>query len=181
MVAPHNPIADTEVDVGSPLTTGLRTQLRDNAAFGKTAWAYKTVGETVNNSTVLQDDDHLFFTIADAEVWQYSFTIEANLWAASDLKIQLTHPGGSGYYSTRLYRISAAATPISAVQAAATGSPLAILVPADDTYMLHIDGSYTATAAGTFKLQWAQNTAVAHATTFVVERSFMLAHRIDGW
>lgn len=55
----------------------------------------KTARETVNNSTTLQDDDHLLFALAANEIWAFELFLISNGPAAGDIKFAFTVPGGA--------------------------------------------------------------------------------------
>lgn len=140
-----------------------------NAVAMVTGSKYKSADENVNNSTTLQNDDHLAFAIAASEVWAFSmflywtfasgdpgvkliFTVPASctgFYQALDTNTALNAGGGSG----NVYPF-AIATQLSRPTSGIT------------TLIMTIKGVViNSTNAGTVQFQWAQNSAVASNTT----------------
>jgi hypothetical protein len=63
----------------------------------------KTADQTVNNSTVLQDDDELFLPMAANEVWFFVLMLITNTSATALLKAAFTVPSGAGFDGIALY------------------------------------------------------------------------------
>lgn len=149
-------------------------------AAGGATWTsvIKTADEVVNNSAVLQDDDHLLFTTTA----NTNYTIRLRVLfevanATADFKYQLTHAGTT----TRVRRF------ITRAAAAQTSATIPTAAPA--TAFDSTDQALTATQAGTgfirediilqvggsggvLKMQWAQNTQHASDVT-VYEGSYI--------
>lgn len=156
----------------------MMTQLRDNADYAKTAWALKTADESVNNTTVEQDDDELFFEMTNGETWRFTFHLRVTVRIASDFSAKLSHPGGTGYQRWNIYRENTGTGAVEYSRSGAVGTSYGVNHGADTEYFHIIDGYYTATATGTFKLQWAQRVAVAHDFPVVQkDYSYVIAHR----
>lgn len=176
----YTAIPDADIDAESPLkTTNVFTRLRDNivALYEDTrASAYKTAQEDIVGSTVLQDDNHLSWTVGTNEVWVANLSLLVTTSdAAGDLKIQITTPGGgsTGHVIALAYDGGA-----SLIGDAAIDAPLAIAYSAARTAdPLFVTAHITTVTAGTVKLQWAQN--AASGTTSLLAGSYLDAFRTD--
>ena len=130
----------------------------------------KTADETVNNSAVLQNDDHLFFSVGANEVWILYGTLRASVLAANDIKIAFTMPtGGEAVY----YSLSSGGIWVVSPNAHET------LIPGDRTDMtLYLGGIvYNGATAGNIQMQWAQVTASV-ADTILKINSTLIAFRV---
>lgn len=119
----------------------------------------KQVAETVNNSTVLQDDDELFFAVAANTDYEFEFTLFTSTNPAADFKLQLTGPAAPTFILT----IASYYHPNgnTAAEVATAFSTVAIFTSdTGNDGMIKITGTlYNGANAGTVQLQWAQNTA----------------------
>lgn len=141
----------------------------------------KSADETVNNSTVLQDDDHLFVTVeANATYWLdalifYSTNATADLalkwaaptgafinWTSGGMHATGGTAGNYGDMSSALRRITDQAVLGGSLESVARPSGLLTV----------------AATAGTFKLQWAQGTADA-SNSKVLAQSALRLHRLS--
>lgn len=120
----------------------------------------KTADETVNNSNTLQDDDELNTSVSANETLLVEAFLLVDFKSASDLKIAWSAPAlCTGYHP------AISATDVNAngaenhnVASTRLGTTSQLSLITDDC--LFINGAN----AGTVKLQWAQNTAVAEDT-----------------
>lgn len=144
------------------------TQLQSQQA-SVTRVGFKTLNETVNNSSALQNDDQLFATV-DANT-RYFFTgrfvFTSN--ATPDIKFGFTYPSGATASYT-LFGTGAGGTVLAAFNFVETNIAALEGGTAVAGTML---GSWTiGTTPGVIQLQWAQN--VANATdTIVLAGSFI--------
>ncbi len=119
----------------------------------------KTSDETVNNSTVLQNDNELLFAMAANEVWHVALIMIIDSSAVADFKFGFSLPAGATAHGYYIGHSSAGAaiqgaliqTSVSDLQGVGvgTGRNQAIV------NLVVING----VNAGNFQLQWAQNTA----------------------
>jgi hypothetical protein len=134
----------------------------------------KTANETVNNSAVLQDDDHLLLPLAANEVWEFEIILRLAIKAASDFQYTLTVPAGASGGFSDLTRLAVVASAIENAFAAAVSYSVA----ADQQNIVVIKGIVINGAnAGNLQLRWAQLGAVAE-NTIVLANSCMIAHRL---
>ena len=73
------------------LTDGSQTALHSHAGSGPTT-VYKTADETVNNSTTLQDDDHISLSVLANEVWAFHMVLHSSSDATPDIKVGWSVP-----------------------------------------------------------------------------------------
>ena len=181
--------ATSEVVTSSMMNTHVRDNLLETApgkasAAGQTPWStaanaismvtaakYKSGDETVNNSTTLQNDDHLSFAIAASEVWAFDmflyFTIaslDPGMKYLFTLPASCTGTWGAIADLTNNIEGSSATTPTMFWAVVATTLAFA---PAGKTSSLHrVSGVFiNSTNAGTVQFQWAQNSATASNLT----------------
>lgn len=129
----------------------------------------KTADETVNNSTTLQNDDHLLLAVAANEIWFISVFFIFNSTSVADLKYAFSLPTGATAQKQHL--LSAVATPSDATTATKLSGEGAIRW--SRVYVLYIGGAN----AGNVQLQWAQWLAEA-SDTQVLTNSFILAWKV---
>ena len=146
---------------------------------------YKTADETVNGSTTLQDDDHLFFTVNANEVWRIDYVLYgSNASLNPGFKANFSIPSGATWHA-----ISRAFFSTDTTDGNETGS-----APQDFSFA---GGDFIETAittwvrmfavlevtlinganAGSFKLQWAQ-AASKVSDTKLLKGSYMMRTRM---
>src|SRR4030095_8765276 len=143
---------------GETLTAAnFNTHIRDNLNATWRLIARKTADETVSATTTLQNDDHLFFTVATSEVWSLQYRLLIDTF--DDFKCAWTHPGGT--VEMRVISESAGGT-VTQDSLYTTSSPTATIsrdkfdLAGGSVNILVIDGMYISTGSGTFQFQWAQ-------------------------
>ena len=128
---------------------------------------YKSADEVVNNSSALQDDNHLLFALAATGEWEF----ECNLWFDSgttpDFKFAFTSPASSTLYVANSGVNTSAVAYHEAPVAVASGTSVNLETTGAGTIRhVNIMGYVrTAGTSGNLQLQWAQNTANASDTT----------------
>jgi hypothetical protein len=149
-------------------------------------WTYvnKTADETVNNSTTLQNDDHLFFPVVANARYQFEIVLyHRAISTAPDLKYGFTYPsgttiafGGFGELGSRWSAGSSLSAPsplFDETQTGGTGSATNTGQPPSGHV---IKGRIrTAGTAGTIQFQWAQNTLTVGDST--IEADSYLRYR----
>lgn len=124
---------------------------------------YATADEVVTNSAVLQDDDHLFTDLeANATYWFKFFVFHINAGATEGIKFALNGTVGVTSLKAQV-RIGAGAASADS-RVTAFGSAIGVSAALATSYS-EVTGTIETSTAGTFKLQWAQNTAGTGATT----------------
>lgn len=136
----------------------------------------KTADETVNNSAVLQSDDHLLFAIEASEVWAVQVFLIYQASAVADIKVAWSVPSGATGSHTSMFN---AGGPVNTWNATALGTALrqdgaGVAVPVIAMLWATIVNS---TTAGTVNLQWAQNSAEA-TNAQVLTNSWLLGWRL---
>ena len=140
---------------------------------GKILKAVKTADETVSNSDVLQDDDHLSVTVVSGKYYHIKVYLRVTSNTAMDFRWAFSAPGSTleGSWVAKRYQHASAAHVVFAGAALETGQT-ELIIPSAVECMVIIEGVYKAAASGTFVLQWAQGTAVV-SDTKVLEASSM--------
>lgn len=125
----------------------------------------KTADETVNNTTTLQNDDHLLWTVAASGTYLLELHIGYNTGTTPDAKIAWTYPSGLTMKITGIVGYEATSTLLS--QATYTESSVIPLGGGSGDNHFSLWGLvFVSSTAGTLQLQWAQNTANASDTIF---------------
>lgn len=143
-VPPSTPLGDT---LNSLYTATLPGQL---------VGAYKSVDESISQSTVLQNDDALFGTLP-VGAWAFRLFLFLDLQDGSGIKLALS---GAAVFSTLKARINVFADNGTNV---ASGLVTALDVAVEHggagagPHWATIDGSIAVTTAGVLGLAWAQN------------------------
>uniref|UniRef100_A0A6M3KEU6 Uncharacterized protein n=1 Tax=viral metagenome TaxID=1070528 RepID=A0A6M3KEU6_9ZZZZ len=172
----------TAAGVWTELTKGTALYLlRMNSGATAPEWvAYgaaptivrKASDETVNNSSVLQDDNALVLAVGANEVWKFQILMQVLSNATADFKYAFTVPAGGSIIIGDLADYSA-----QNLTADAT-TPVSIAIAAPQAYFVGGIVIYTgAGTAGNVQLQWAQNTANA-SDTKVLANSYIEAYKI---
>ena len=180
-------IPDTDIDPESDIddATNVIAELANNApaVYNTTrAFVAKAGGETVNNSTTLQDDDDLTFSIGANETWAFLVLLDIVTPNAAGFKYQVTTPDGGdagyvmGFRSVGGSGVAGNVGDHKGTINAAVGFAIGGAGVAPQVW---IEGwASTGATAGTVQLEWAQNAAVVGDTT-VNANSFLYARRLD--
>lgn len=140
----------------------------------------KTADETVLNSAVLQNDDHLLLAIAASEVWavDFVFIVTGAISATPDFKFAVTVPvaAACSYGLTAEVANAATATDVgTAIPATAMSVDIAI----GEVKLVRVRVVVTNGAnAGNVQLQWAQNAATVDESITVKANSYLIAHKL---
>lgn len=143
-----------------------------------TLFAYKTADESVGSSTTVQDDDHLFVTVAANSIYRVFAHLIYSARSDTDIKYGWVGPTGAALRWNAIAQDSAntgltGTTYWGSDDITQLGHTAGGAGAENTTYM----GSWvwgilrTAGTAGTFKLQWAQS--VSNATSTIM--------RADSW
>lgn len=135
---------------------------------------YKTSNESINNST-LQNDDNLYFQIAANETWTVTYVLDTTLHATPDWKFAITAPTGATcqYYGTDPSASIALST--FSTKTATCGTTKTYLTTTGE-HLLYIHATIVNGAnAGTVNLQWAQNSTSAGNAVLVNAGSYLQA------
>lgn len=145
-------------------------------AGGGATIVLKTADETVNNSSVLQNDDHLLLAMAANEAWVIDIILYyLSVSATPDIKCDAAIPNGASgaYVAWGLDYANAVYTAATAIgTTCAFGATAGVLRVARITYVV-VNGA----TAGNFQFQWAQRTATAEDTTMKTN-SCLIAHQV---
>ena len=130
--------------------------------LGSAQAAYKSADESVTNSAVLQNDDHLYLPVVAGR----RYIIQANLQGiggagSGGIKFGFSGPAATYFRGRALFTFPVSS--VGVVEIAAIGNTASAF---PTTYFLaSYWGAYEPSASGTLQLQWAQGAADAIATT----------------
>lgn len=143
---------------------------------GNRYYVRKPSDETVINSAALQDDDHLFLSVAANAVYELRLRLYINADSAGDFKCGWSVPAGT------TMRWTAVDVRVGTTDGRLTESDVMPLVTTGPTtpQSQTIEGSVvTSSSAGTLRLRWAQNGAVAATSAVVQSHSVLQLDRIS--
>ena len=148
------------VSTGGQLTHGTGTT--DPVAAHGHLVAIKAADETVNNSTVLQDDNELTLAVEANTIYKCLVYLRFTSSAVADFKRAFTVPAGATLSLTQL--VNAAGADPTAVEIDGTGTAAYSGFGAPIMVWPVVGFLSVAGTAGSLTLQWAQNTAEATDT-----------------
>jgi hypothetical protein len=143
----------------------------------------KTADETVNNSTTLQNDDHLTFTIGASEIWAFwgMLALTTPSSATPDLKADFDIPSGGNVRSTfigpQLGVTDATNTQMYSNHIDSGGVHTIGITTGGQIGVLFSGVARNGATPGSVRLRWAQNSAASENTTIRTD-SFLVAMRI---
>ncbi len=165
-----------------PTSTKMNQQIKGNFE-AINGFVRKTADESVTSSAVLQNDDHLFYSIAATG----TYVIDLNLIATSaanaagDLSVAFTFPTGTFYAFGHGLDTSLASSSIGTINAGGgvvtSGTAIALYGLSTSVTFINIKGLFIATATGTLQFQWAQQASNANASTLKTG-SFMTVKQV---
>lgn len=126
---------------------------------------YKTANEVVNNSTTLQNDDHLFWSTVANGVYTMDLNLFYDSGTTPDFKFDWTYPVGTTFDWGAIYynlagTLTTSGTFTEATVGAVGGLGVGTVVMLKASYVFVMGPS-----DGTLQMQFAQNTANASNTT----------------
>lgn len=172
--------SQAEAEAGTATTERVWTAERIKQAIDALAIDIirKTADETVNNSTTLQDDDHLLAALAANEIVHFmAFVVHIGNTTA-DIKFAFTVPGGA----TLIWSApNAAVTVADALRdgevVASSGGAGAFQGSTANRAQLLVGTVQNGATPGNLQLQWAQSTATV-VDTDVLTNSYLLVWRV---
>jgi hypothetical protein len=175
---------DPNAEILTAGTSGWR-QIRDNIVSiydDARDCVIKSAGESVNNSTVYQDDDELHWDALANEVWIWELRMIVTSPAAAGIKAQLSLPSSGTHIGTVISGLSRNVPATAdeyqfAMATSASGSIYPYGALAGDAVTLRGIVEIGA-VAGTVTVQWAQYAAVVGDTT-VAAGSTLHVHRVS--
>ena len=156
------------------MNSGATAPEWSSIGVGEITVVRKTSDETVNNSTVLQNDNELFLPIAANEVWFFEMRLLTNSSAAADFKTTITLPSGAAGFAHSMGTDSAGAQQISYQTWTLDWQGVAGNLGSPILNGIVINGAN----AGNIQLQWAQQFAEA-SDTKVLTNSCIIAIRLN--
>lgn len=182
----HTTIKDAWFAPDAMVTSGLLGRYRDNirAVHSETrGFAFKPSDETVNASTVLQDDDDLSFEVEENETWHVRLVLEFSMSAAGDIKLAFSVPsapvGEVGYMIGMARSGNNPGSGASRVfDGELSGTEILSGLQVQNGVMVVDAFILVGATGGTVTLQWAQ--AAAAGNTTLHENSYLSAQRMDA-
>ncbi len=136
----------------------------------------KTVDETVNNSTTLQNDNHLLAALAANETAHFMFYILHIGNGTADFKYAITVPSGA----TLVHAMPNARVTATGALGGASATTSSASVSAQGTSNKIVQGVWgivrNSSTPGNLQLQWAQDTATVVDTKVLLD-SFLMVWR----
>ena len=143
---------------------------------------YKTTAETVNNSATYQDDDDWNSISLDASssyAYKIMWTFSGQNSAGFKLKTVYSDSSTTDYQIGSIFRNTSASNDNNVYYNGFYDNGGSVynewkMIPIADTYIqsMTINGIINTDSSGTVKVQWAQNSAVASATTILAGSYF---------
>jgi hypothetical protein len=130
----------------------------------------KTADETVSNSTILQDDNDLFFAIGANEIWSVNLVVVLTSSTVADFRGAITAPSGATGQWGRAGSNNYTALDGSAYDFHSGQGATRVMVILD---ALVVNG----VTAGNVRFQWAQDVAEV-SDTKVLTNSYLVAYRV---
>jgi hypothetical protein len=157
-------IVDRRIIVPAPVASGVWTEV------------LKTTDEIVNNSTTLQADDTLTFSMSANTVYRFEMFALLTIAAASDLKFGMTGPASPGPMQVvKEYGFTTGITQGKLNAYDTTGQ--LVTAGSTDSAMVALRGVIQNGAnAGAWQFTWAQNVAIAENT--ICERGSWLHYSV---
>lgn len=131
---------------------------------------YKSSDETVNNSTVLQNDDHLSFSVSANERWAFSMFVFYDTNSTADINFGWTYPSGTTIYWSNDDFNQTASTQAQTIGLNGQGSGTVGIAGFNGII-------YVSSTPGTIQLQWAQ-TIQNPSDTKLLAGTYIIAHRL---
>lgn len=141
---------------------------------------YKAADQTVNNSAVLVVDDTLQFPLLVNGKYSFELYLQFTTNSTADFKFRTVGPAAPTLVSIeRRHWVPNTVVDVNALDAAFSAGDVAIDGAAGTVGLIHMRGLiYNGANAGTFSINWAQNTANA-SNTIVKAGSFVRAFRLN--
>lgn len=165
----------TRTSAGTLTLTGSLTV----TGIGGTLFARKTASQSISNSTTIQDDTHLQLSVAASATYRLEGLLIFNGASGANLKMGWSAPTGSTLDWTAAGQNTTATTSVGSIitnaqTLSSTAYQLGTIGTGTNMVAIVRGLLITSTTAGTFKLQWAQSTANATATTMVTNANISL-------
>jgi len=160
-------IVDRRITVPAPLTAGVWTEL------------LKTTDEIVNNSTTLQADNDLTFSMSASTVYRFEMMAFFTTLSASDLKFGFTGPASPTIVGLECSRGIGPAGTVTTTAISAYDTTGILISNTSGTQIAYVSLRgfiQNGVNSGAFQFTWAQNVAVAENT--ICERGSWLHYSI---
>jgi hypothetical protein len=169
--------ADAAIQFKPANTTALTLDASQNATFAGTIvgsagnevdsglFAIKASDESVSSSTTLQDDNDLTLTLAANTTYSLSgFFVATSASSTPDIKFDFIEADGTYMIAVLSGAVGASGT-IDNMDGSSGAQTVPLIGGSNAGISVHGGTVWTGGSGGVFKLQWAQNTSDATATT----------------
>lgn len=138
--------------------------------------ALKSADETVNNSAALQNDNHLFLSVAASTNYEMMLRLIVNSGTTPDIKVDFTYPTGAT--ATFQQQMLEPGSSTAGLQGPYVQTDVLAMGTTGSNQIIFITGLwFISTTAGTLQVRWAQNTATA-SNSIVRANSYMILRKI---
>lgn len=151
-----------------------------NDWFVNVIFKRKATNESVSSSTVLQNDNDLFFSVDANTIYRVTLVLHVSAQTANDAKVDFTLPAGASFkYAISTQTTTAAAYVDDQIFPGDAGTPSGIGgLGGGNNAVAQIEGVLdVGGTAGTFQTQWAQLVSGASGTTMLAG-SWLEARRV---
>jgi hypothetical protein len=163
------------------VTGEVLTASDTNVYLKNTLYAEKTATETVTSSTAFQDDDHMTVSVAANSVYELTFQFIYDGATGGDLKYQFVGPAGAtASLSVNRLQTAAASSVDDAIDTMGISTAQVVGALGAGTFCTSFGRGLVrvSSTAGTFKVQWAQNTSSGTATSLFAD-SYICLRRVS--
>lgn len=173
-------LALAEVYVAATATSIASGDITDKRQIlSGSRFVMKTANETVGSSTVLQNDDHLFFSIGPGEKWEIDMVLATSLNTTEGVAMGFTIPASATLQGSWIL-MSATTVVLASVAASGASFDAGVLSAVVTSVRFH-GVVINPTNAGTVQLQWAQSVSGAGTTRILGDaaaETFLIARRV---
>lgn len=173
-------VTDERVFIGRIILSHQHTSALDGGAGIQKGFVLrKAAAETVNNSSVLQDDADFLFAIAANEIWAVDMHIFITSGGATaDAKVTWVLPAGASMLLLALGIVDTNNTSHGEGTTPGTAVVVPLAFAGVSTIQLHIYALLVNGATpGTAQFQWAQNVATVEDLSFAIN-SYLVANKL---
>jgi hypothetical protein len=163
---------------GETLTAAnFNIHIRDNLNVVDHLLAFKSADETVSASTTLQDDDHLFFSVAANELWAIRLGMICTASSTGHLKVGATFPSATTFSLMMPWTVDSSSVEGRFLIQEVTETTDTLFLATGLNFVYEAHGYVNASSTpGTFKIQWAQSSATG--TTTMKKGSYLIGQKL---